>query len=88
MKYYDPNATYRVNSSGHLAKVEEYDPTTMVIKTLTPSMELTGEQVAMLKEAEQFPIIYEEDCPEITPEMAAAFKKAAEARDQRKAMVL
>lgn len=84
MKQMNPSATYRVNSAGHLVKVEEYDPSTMVIKTLTPEMRLTREQVAMLEEAEHYPIVYEEDCPELTPEMAAAFKRAAKARDQRK----
>ena len=86
MKYFDSNATYRVNSAGHLAKVEEYDPSAMVISTLTPEMKLTREQVAMLEKAEQSPIVYEHDCPEMKPEMAAALKRAAEARDQRKAV--
>ena len=86
MKQLNPNAVYRVNSAGHLAMVEKYDPSTMVIKTLTPGMRLTPEQVAMLEEAEQYPIVYEDDCPEMTPKMAAAFKRAAEMRDKRKAV--
>ena len=78
------NATYLVNSKGHLTKVEEYDPDTMVIRTLTPDMKLTQEQIDMLDEAEKNPIVYEDDCPELTPEMIEAFKKAAAIRDSRK----
>jgi len=51
MKCANPNATYLVNSAGHLAMVEEYDPSTMVIKTLTSEMRLTPEQLTMLAEA-------------------------------------
>ncbi len=85
MKTTTKNATYRVNSSGRLAMVEEYDPETMVIKTLTPEMSLSQEQISMLQEAGKYPIVYEDDCPELTPEMAEAFRKAAQARDARKA---
>lgn len=77
-----------VISSGHLAIVEEYNPATMVIKTLTPEMILTSDQIKMLEEAGKFPIVYEEDCPEMTPEMAEAFRKAAIARNRRKAEVI
>lgn len=77
------NTTYLVNSKGHLAKIEEFDPDTMVIQTLTPDMQLTQEQIDMLDEAEKFPIVYEDDCPELTPEMIKAFKKAAAVRDAR-----
>ena len=86
MKQLNPNAVYRVNSAGHLTMVEEYDPSTMVIKTLTPEMMLSPEQITLLEEAEQYPIVYENDCPEMTPEMVAAFKRAAEVRDRRKAV--
>lgn len=75
--------TYLVNSKGHLAKIEEYDPNTMVIRTLTPDMQLTQEQIDMLDEAKKFPIVYEDDCPELTPEMIKAFKKAAAVRDAK-----
>lgn len=88
MKQRNLNATYRVNSDGRLAKVEEYDPSTMVIKTLTPEMRLTHEQMAMLEEAQRYPIVYEDDCPELTPQMAAAFKRAAKVRDERKRRLL
>ena len=85
MKQMNPNATYRINSAGHLAMVEEYDPSTMVMKTLTPDMKLSSKQLAMLEEAEKYPIVYEDDCPEMTPQMEEAFRKAARARDKRKA---
>ena len=86
MKQMNRNATYKVNSEGRLAMVEEYDPSTMVIKTLTPEMRLTEEQIHMLEEAEKHPIAYEDDCPELTPAMAEAFRKAAKMRNLRKAV--
>ena len=79
------DTAYRVNSYGHLAKTEEYDPTSMVHRTLTPEMRLTPEQLSMLEEAKNYPIVFEEDCPELTPEMAEAFRHAAQVRDSRKA---
>ena len=86
MKQMKRNVTYKVNSEGRLAMVEEYDPSTMVIKTLTPEMRLTEEQIPMLEEAEKHPIAYEDDCPEPTPAMAEAFRKAAKMRNLRKAV--
>ena len=53
----------------------------MVIKTLTHGMKLTPAQTAMLEDAARQPIVYESDCPELTPEMAEAFRKAASVRD-------
>ena len=76
--------SYCVNSTGHLAKFEEYDPSKMIIKTLSPDMRLTEQQIEMLEKADKMPITYESDCPELTPQMAEAFKHAAEARDARK----
>ena len=80
------NATYRVASNGHLAMVEEYDPNRMVIRTLTPEMRLSESQIQMIEEAERLPVTYEDDCPELTPAMAEAFRKAAQARDLQKAV--
>ena len=84
MKQMRQNAEYRVNSAGRLARVEEYDPSRMVIRTLTPGMKLTPAQTAMLEDAARQPIVYESDCPELTPEMAEAFRKAASVRDAKK----
>ena len=85
MKQIEKNATYVVNSDGHIAMIEKYDPATMVIKTLTPEMELTEKQLKMHEEADRLPITYEDECPELTPEMVEAFKRAAKERDARKA---
>ncbi len=46
-------------------------------------MKLTQAQKAMLEEAANQPIVYENDCPELTPEMAEAFRKSAAIRDAR-----
>ncbi len=74
-----------INSGGHHAKVEEFDPATMVLATLTPEMKATPEQVAMLEEASHYDIVYEDDCPELSPSMIEAFRRAAQVRDaQRK----
>ena len=83
MKQMRQNTAYRVNSAGRLARVEEYDPSRMVIRTLSPGMKLTQAQKAMLEEAANQPIVYENDCPELTPEMAEAFRKSAAIRDAR-----
>jgi hypothetical protein len=76
---------YSVSSNGHLAKVEEFNSSTMIIKTLSPDMKLTDQQIQMLETADKMPITYEDDCPELTPQMAEAFKRAAITRDARKA---
>ena len=36
--------------------------------------ELTPEELAMLEEAEKRPIVYDEDCPKLTPEQLAQFR--------------
>lgn len=70
-----------INSKGRAAIVEEYDPERMVLRSLSANAMPTAEQVKMIKEAEKHPIVYEDDCPELTPAMAEAFKKAAQTRD-------
>ena len=84
MKHMNPNAAYAVNSKGQLVKTEAYDPRTMVLRTLTPDMKATPEQIAALEEASRHPIVFDADCPELTPAMAEAFRKAARIRDMRK----
>ena len=84
MKPMRQNTAYRVNSAGRLVRVEEYDPSRMVIRTLTPGMKLTQTQKATLEDAARQPVVYENDCPELTPEMAVAFRKAAAVRDAKK----
>lgn len=84
VKNMDSTAVYVMNSKGHIVKVENFDPDSMVLRTLSPDMKATPEQIAMLKDASRHPIVYEEDCPELTPAMAEAFRKAARAHDLRK----
>lgn len=45
--------------------------------TLSKKDVLTNEQLKELEEAKKFPIIYDEDSPELTPEMEKAFRLAA-----------
>ena len=45
--------------------------------------ELTPEQIAMLDAAEERPITYDEDCPELTPKTEAAFLRAVAERNAR-----
>ena len=40
---------------------------------LTPEMKPTPEQVIMIKQAAQRPIVYDEDCPKSTPERLKRF---------------
>lgn len=74
---------YILNSRGRLVKCEEYDSATMVLRTLTPEMAPTESQIEMIEEAGKFPVVYEEDSPELTPEMVSAFQKAARERNLR-----
>ena len=78
---------YVVNSRGHLAKVEDYDPTTMVLRTLTPDMKPTQEQIVELEKAEKYPAVYDDDCPKLTPALIKAFEKAADERDEQLGVV-
>jgi len=84
MKQMNPNRTYKISSKGRLVMVEEYDPTTMVFAELTPDMRLTQEQIDMLQEAQKHPVVFEDDCPELTPAMIQAFRLAAQKRDAQK----
>ena len=55
----------------------------MVTYELKPGTELTPEQLRMLEEAQSYPIVFDEDSPELTPEMAEGFRKAARERNRR-----
>ena len=35
---------------------------------------LTPEELTMLEEAEKLPLVYDEDCPKLTPEQLAEFR--------------
>ncbi len=83
MKNPSPDLEYRKNSKGRMVIVGKYDPDTMVSFTLTSDMKPTDSQLEMIHEASRKPIVYEDDCPELTPKMAEAFRKAATQRDAR-----
>ena len=51
---------------------------------LTKNQKPTPEQIAQIREAAKRHIIFDEDSPELTPEMYEAFQKAAIRRNQRK----
>ena len=46
--------------------------------------ELTKEQIAEIEAASKKPIVYDEDCPELTPAMEKAFLLAARSRNRYK----
>lgn len=48
-------------------------------------IELTEEDKKMLEEARKHPIVYDEDSPELTPEMEKAFRLAAKTRNRLRA---
>lgn len=59
--------------------------TAVISKEIDFSKGLTEEQRAMLREMEASPIVYDEDCPELTEEQLAKFKRVAGTdRDKRR----
>ena len=48
----------------------------------------TLEQLEQVKRAAEFPIVYDEDCPELTPAMEKAFRLAAKNRNTQRARVV
>ncbi|MCM1047094.1 MAG: hypothetical protein NC433_01555 [Clostridiales bacterium] len=48
-------------------------------------IKLTEEDKKMLEEARKHPIVYDEDSPELTPEMEKAFRLAAKTRNRLRA---
>lgn len=57
-----------------------------MIKTFTiePGQILTEEQLNEIEEAKKHPIVFDEDCEELSPAMMKAFKSAAIQRNRRK----
>ena len=47
----------------------------IVRKTLIPGTPLTPEQIKRLDELKNYPIVYDEDCPEMTDEQLRQFKR-------------
>ncbi len=58
----------------------------IMIKTLTiePGQKLTNEQLKEIEEAKKHPIVFDEDCEELSPAMMKAFKSATIQRNRRK----
>ena len=50
--------------------------------TLSNKDILTHKQLNELEEAKKYPIVYDEDSPELTPEMEKAFRLAAVSRNR------
>ena len=50
---------------------------------LSEQQTLTPEEIAEVEAAKQIPITYDEDCPALTPETYAAFRRAAAERNLR-----
>ena len=57
-----------------------------MIKTLIiePGQKLTDKQLKEIEEAKKHPIVFGEDCEELSPAMMKAFKSAAIQRNRRK----
>lgn len=55
----------------------------LVTYTLEPGQQLTDEQIKRIDATANRPITFDEDCPESTPEMLEAFRKAAIERNRR-----
>ena len=54
----------------------------MISYELKPGAELGAEELQALEEAKNTPILYDEDCPELTPAMEKAFLLAAKSRNR------
>ena len=55
----------------------------VVTYELKPGTKPSPEQIKMIEEAAKMPISFDEDSPELTPELAEGFRKAALERDRR-----
>ena len=52
--------------------------------TIEPGQKPTEEQLQEIREAEKYPIEFDEDCPELSPAMYKAFKSVVVQRNRRK----
>ncbi len=56
----------------------------MIIKyTLDPNIPLTPEEIAEIDALKDRPIVYDEDCPPLTPESYAGFMRSVVERNRR-----
>ena len=62
---------------------------TTITKWIDINRDLTPEELEMIERAKSMPIVYDEDCPELTKEQLAQFYSVKEARqnDRRKQTV-
>jgi hypothetical protein len=54
----------------------------IVTASLSKDEKLTDEEKKMIEEAKKYPITYDEDSPEMTPEMEKQFKVAVRMRNR------
>ncbi len=56
----------------------------IIRKDIDLNSPLTEEQIKMLKKAETSPIIFDEDCPELTDEELAELKRGSAIRNENR----
>ncbi len=56
----------------------------IIRKTADATKKPTPEQIEMLKKMEQMPIEYDEDCPELTKEQLAQFRRVSDMENEEK----
>ena len=59
----------------------------MVTYNHVPGTPLTDAQLKEIEDASKMPIVYDEDCPELSPKMRQALKDAVKERNRKKAMI-
>lgn len=57
----------------------------VITKTLSGDERITKKDKNMIEEAKKYSIVFDEDSPELTPEMEKAFILAAKSRDRVRA---
>ena len=55
-----------------------------VRKTVDVTKKPTPEQIEMLKKMDQMPIVYDDDCPELTKEQLAQFRRVSDMEKEEK----
>jgi hypothetical protein len=54
----------------------------IITASLSKDEELTEEEIKMIEDAKKLPVIYDEDSPEMTPEMEKQFRCAVRMRNR------
>lgn len=78
----NPDGRFRKFSMDDILK---RDKTSLDTKTLSKDEKITKKDIHMIEEAKKHPIVFDEDSPELTPEMEKAFLLAAKNRNRLKA---